>query len=90
MNKLVATDFQNANGWSKRQIGPTTKGGQFTVRFDDHAAINVTQGDINNSPFDVGVIDLEIAGHPPQSIWRSHVEPRRVCKNDYMQVFEKP
>jgi hypothetical protein len=89
ISKLSATGFSDIDGWSKRGIGPTSDGFQFSVALSKQVTLLVKQGNIYKSAYDSPTIDLVRPGHPPEKLWNVDGYPRWVSKNEYERTFEK-
>jgi hypothetical protein len=91
INRLIARDFDNVNGWYKRGIGagPRDIYARTTVDVGGRFTLLEKSEPIGRIGYAAVSIYVQRAGQNPETIWHLDGHPRRVSKAEYEESFAR-
>jgi hypothetical protein len=89
INRLIARDFDNVNGWNKRGIaaGPQNIYARNTFDVGGRFTLLEKSQPIGRTGYAAVSIDVQRPGQAPDTIWHLDGHPRRVSKTEYEESF---
>ena len=89
IDRLIAKDFDNVNGWSKRGIaaGPQNIYARNTVDVGGRFTLLEKSQPIGRTGYAAVSIDVQRPDRAPDTIWHLDGHPRRVSKAEYEESF---